>query len=83
MADEIDEEAGWPGEDINQVVQDTLASILEHEPHWDEAKVPLLIDQICSRIMKELVDKKLNYKFMVTCMLVQKTDKALFSSCSP
>ena len=82
MADEIDEDAGWPGEDINQVVTDACTSILEPEPHWNEAKVPLLIDEICSRIMKELVERKLPYKFIVTCMLIQKTDKPLMSSCS-
>ena len=82
MADEIDEDAGWPGEDINQVVTDACTSILEPEPHWNEAKVPLLIDEICGRIMKELVERKLPYKFIVTCMLIQKTDKPLMSSCS-
>ena len=70
MADEIDEDAGWPAEEIDQVVTDACTSILEPEPHWNEAKVPLLIDEICTRIIKELVDKKLPYKFIVNCMLI-------------
>ena len=82
MADEIDEDAGWPAEEIDQVVTDACTSILEPEPHWNEAKVPLLIDEICTRIIKELVDKKLPYKFIVNCMLIQKTDKPLMNSCS-
>ena len=80
MADEIDEDAGWPSDEINQIVTDTCTSILEPEPHWNEAKVPFLIDEICSRIIKELVEKKLPYKFIVNCMLIQKSDKPLMTS---
>ena len=44
--------------------------------------VPTWINIICERIMKDLVELKRPYKYIVNCMLVQKTDKPLFSTFS-
>ena len=47
---------------------------------WDEDKVPHWINEICEKTMKSLGELKFSpYKFIVTVMLVQKTDKALFN----
>ena len=39
-------------------------------------------NQIIEKVMKQLIDMKYPYKYIVTCMLSQKTDKALQSACS-
>ena len=69
MADEIDEDAGFPNEDINRCVQEAAESVLENAM-WDEKKVPLWINEICEKTMKSLGDLKCPYKYIVTCMLI-------------
>ena len=81
MADEIDEDAGWPSEEINQLVTSQVELILA-DAMWDPKMVPQWVDEIVEKCMKALVNMKLPYKFIVTCMLVQKTDKPLYSSFS-
>ena len=81
MADEIDDDAGWPNEEINQAVTSTIELILS-DAKWDEKMVPTWINEIVEKSMKALVDMKLPYKFIVTCMLIQKTEKPICSSFS-
>ena len=81
MAEEMDDDAGFPQEDIEACVKDTIMEVLE-SANWDDTKVEGWINEICEKIMKRLVDLKMPYKFIVTCMLVQKTEKPLFSSFS-
>ena len=76
--DDVEDDAGFPNEDIQRIVQESAESILE-TASWDEKMVPFWINEITEKVMKSCVDMKLPYKYIVTCMLVQKTDKALFS----
>ena len=39
MTDEIDEEAGFPDEEIQQTLETAVVNTLEHAM-WDESKVP-------------------------------------------
>ena len=79
--DDVDEDQGFPSEDVQRCIQEAAESILE-TVNWDESKVPQWINEICEKSMKSLIDLKTQYKFIVTCMLVQKTDKTLFSCIS-
>jgi dynein light chain Tctex-type 1 len=45
---------------------------------WDEKKVPFWINEICEKTMHGLLELKYPYKFIVTCMLIQKTEKPLY-----
>ena len=78
MADDFDDEVGFPSETINGIVQQVCENVLEHA-QWDEKKVPGWINEITESIMKQLVEMKRPYKYVVNCMLIQKTDKPLFS----
>ena len=69
MAEEIDDDAGWPNEEINQAITQQCETILA-DAMWDEKKVPNWNNEICEKCMKALVDLKLPYKFIVTCLLV-------------
>ena len=81
MAEEMDDDAGFPQEEVENILRETIQEVLE-TANWDETKVPLWINEICEKSMKRLVDMKMPYKFIVTCMLVQKTDKPLYSTYS-
>ena len=81
MAEEMDDDAGFPQEEVETILRETIQEVLE-SANWDEAKVPLWINEICEKSMKRLVDMKMPMKFIVTCMLVQKTDKPLYSTFS-
>ena len=78
MADEIDEDAGWPQEEINAALTVAVEQELE-TANWDEQQVPQWINNIVENAMKNLLDLRLPYKFVVTCMLIQKTDRPLYS----
>ena len=69
MADEIDDDAGWPNEEINQAVQSVVELILENVM-WDEKLAPIWINEIIERSMKALVEMKIPYKFIINCMLI-------------
>ena len=45
---------------------------------WDEKKVPYWINEICEKAMQSLLLHNFPYKFIVTCMLIQKTEKPLY-----
>ena len=79
--DDVDEEASFPNDDIKPILEQVSIEILENAS-WDEKMVPLWKNEIIEKVMRQLVDMKLPYKFIVTAMLVQKTDKNLTSACS-
>ena len=81
MAEEMDDDAGFPSEDVQRCLTEVSESVLE-TAQWEEEKVPGWINDIIEKAMKSLCELKCPYKFIVTCMLVQKTDKALFSCLS-
>ena len=78
MAEEMDDDTGYPDEEVlaslTQATTDTLETA-----SWDETKVPQWIQEITEKSMKALIDLRTPYKWIVTVMLFQKTDKALFS----
>ena len=69
MAAEIDDDAGWPSEEIQVAVQSQVELILA-DAMWDEKMVPIWINEIIEKTMKALVDLKLPYKFIINCMLI-------------
>ena len=83
MADELDIDAGFPEEEIQQALEQAVqATMDEVNCTWDEAKVAQQINDITEAAMKNLAELKLPYKYVVNCMLVQKTDRPLYSSFS-
>uniref|UniRef100_A0A7S3CPD7 Uncharacterized protein n=1 Tax=Strombidium rassoulzadegani TaxID=1082188 RepID=A0A7S3CPD7_9SPIT len=81
MAEEFEDDVGFPNETINQIVLNTAESVLENA-QWDEKKVPGWINEICETVTKQLIEMKRPYKYIVNCMLIQKTDKPLYSCLS-
>ena len=81
MAEEMDEDQTFPQEEVQRCMQEACESVLE-TAQWEEEKVPGWINEVIEKAMKSLSELKTAYKFIVTCMMVQKTDKALFSCAS-
>ena len=81
MTDILDDDMSFPNDEINDLVMNIITSVLETAV-WDEKKVPHWINKICEETIEKLIDAKYPYKFIVNCMLVQKTEKPLFSCCS-
>ena len=69
MAEEMDDDAGFPNEDVQRCLQEACESVLE-TAGWEEEKVPGWINEIIEKAMKSLSELKSPYKFIVTCMLV-------------
>ena len=44
---------------------------------YDEREVPRWINEICERVVKNLYDSRKPFKYMVSCLIVQKTDASL------
>ena len=72
---DIDDDNTFPNELVEQCVHDAAEQVLQ-EAMWDEAKVPHWINEICEKTMKLLMDLKRPYKYVVTCMLMQKGAQA-------
>ena len=79
---EIDEDnCGLEKELIDNSIGEICQQVLE-TAQWDEKMVPIWQNQIIEQVMKRLISEKMPYKYIVTCMLVQKSDSTLQSACS-
>ena len=77
MAEENDDDMTWPSEEINSCVMQACEQVLE-SVMWDESKVPFWINEICEKTMQSLLTHNFPFKFIVTCMLLQKTERPLY-----
>ncbi len=57
---------------MEKCIQDSVEQVLVNA-QWDEKMVPQWINDICEKSMKQLAELNRSYKFMVSCMLMQKT----------
>ena len=71
MADD-DEEGTLPTDELNEIITPIVTGVLLDQL-YDEKKVPLWINEICEKIMKSMIDLKCPYKYIVNCMITQKT----------
>ena len=69
MAEEMDDELGFPDEDALVAITNATTESLE-TAGWDEAKVPQWIQEITENSIKALVELKSPYKWIVTVTLV-------------
>ena len=69
MAEEMDDDLNFPQEEIGTILTTVTESVLE-TAEWDEKKVAGWINEIVEKVMKQLIEMKYPYKFVVTCMLI-------------
>eukprot|EP00347_Sterkiella_histriomuscorum_P007741 403347732 len=70
-----EDDNGFPNEEVEKCVYDAVEQVLANA-QWDEKQVPQWINDICEKSMKQLVELNRPYKFMITCMLMQKTQQS-------
>lgn len=58
---------------------DAVESVLFNKV-YDEKEVPRWVNEICERLIQSLYDTKKPFKYMVTCMIMQKTEAGLQTS---
>ena len=71
----ITQDISFPSEDVERCVQDSVEQVLA-TAQWDEKMVPQWINDICEKAIKQLTELNRPYKFVVTCMLMQKTQQS-------
>ncbi|CDW75888.1 UNKNOWN [Stylonychia lemnae] len=71
----IKQDNGFPSEEVEKCVQDSVEQVLANA-QWDEKMVPQWINDICEKAMKQLTELNRPYKFMISCMLMQKTQQS-------
>ena len=76
-----EDDNSFPQEDVEKCIQDAVEQVLQNAT-WNEVEVPQWINDICEKSMKSLTDINRNYKFVITCMLMQKTGAGVQTSLS-
>ena len=70
MAEELDEEAGFPDEEVQECLQRAVETVLDKETDYDKAKVGQQINDITEKTMTNLAVLKLSYKYLVNVMIL-------------
>ena len=62
---------------LERVVDEVLKPVT-----YDEELVPVWVDTICDRCMKEMAERKKPYKYVVTCQIMQRTGAGIHTATS-
>ncbi len=55
---------------------DIITAVIK-DKNYDDSKVQGWVDEICSRVMKELIESNKPYKYMISCTIMQKNGAGL------
>mmetsp|Transcript_84525 Transcript_84525/g.185571 ORF Transcript_84525/g.185571 Transcript_84525/m.185571 type:complete len:122 (-) Transcript_84525:37-402(-) len=83
MVDELhaNEESAWAGDDVEKIIVETLDGYLKEQAYQEEM-VPHWVNYICETIMGKLNDTKKPFKYIVTCIIMQRNGAGLHSATS-
>merc|ERR1719359_1083638 len=83
MVDELhsSEESAWSGEDVDKLIYETLDGYLK-DLQFQEDMVPHWINYICEQMMKKLNENKKPFKYIVTCIIMQRNGAGIHSATS-
>mmetsp|Transcript_125492 Transcript_125492/g.366572 ORF Transcript_125492/g.366572 Transcript_125492/m.366572 type:complete len:123 (+) Transcript_125492:82-450(+) len=83
MVDDLhsSEESAWAGEEVDKIVVDILDGYLKDQQYAEEM-VPHWINYICETVMAKLNDTKKPFKYVVTCMIMQRNGAGVHSATS-
>ena len=65
------EDTAFQPEEVEPLLNDVVAKVLANEV-YDEAKVATWVDRICDQSMQKLTQMNKPFKYVVTCILMQK-----------
>mmetsp|Transcript_2225 Transcript_2225/g.4973 ORF Transcript_2225/g.4973 Transcript_2225/m.4973 type:complete len:123 (-) Transcript_2225:85-453(-) len=83
MVDDLhsSEESAWAADEVEKIVVDTLDGYLKDQAYAEE-NVPHWINYICETVMSKLNDTKKPFKYVVTCMIMQRNGAGIHSATS-
>jgi len=83
MVDELhsSEESAWSTDDVDKIIFETLDGFLK-DLQYSEEMVPHWINQICETIMKKLNENKKPFKYIVTCLIMQRNGAGIHNATS-
>ncbi|CEM29170.1 unnamed protein product [Vitrella brassicaformis CCMP3155] len=70
------EESAWSNDEIEKIVVDVLDSLLKNKEYQEEM-VPYWIDEICETTTERLNELKKSFKYIVSCVLMQRNGAGL------
>lgn len=83
MVDELQssEESAWALDEVEKIIVETLDGYLKELPYAEEL-VPHWINYICETTMKKLNDTKKPFKYITTCVIMQRNGAGIHSATS-
>ena len=79
---EVSDETAWVADEVERAVLETLDTYLRDKSKYEEEKVPQWVNDICEQILQKLIGHKKPFKYVVTCMITQRTGSGLNSATS-
>mmetsp|Transcript_41892 Transcript_41892/g.110964 ORF Transcript_41892/g.110964 Transcript_41892/m.110964 type:complete len:123 (-) Transcript_41892:102-470(-) len=83
MVDELhsSEESAWVVEDVDKIIGETLDGYLKEQMYVEE-RVPHWINYICETVMKKLSETKKPFKYLVSCIIMQRNGAGIHTATS-
>jgi dynein light chain Tctex-type 1 len=81
MVDDLQssEESAFVSEEVDRIIEQSVELYLKEKP-YDEGMVPHWIDQICESTMSGLTDLNKPFKYVVSCVIMQKNGAGIHSA---
>ena len=77
----LEDDNQFPNDDIETKIQEVVDEVLK-DTMWDEKLVPIWINTISEKLMKQLTDMQKPYKYMITVVMQQRTGAMISSTYS-
>eukprot|EP00386_Alphamonas_edax_P009431 GDKI01031023.1.p1 GENE.GDKI01031023.1~~GDKI01031023.1.p1 ORF type:complete len:131 (-),score=46.13 GDKI01031023.1:27-419(-) len=75
------EESAWTVEEVEKIVVETLDATLKDQDYVEE-KVPQWVNAVCEQAMKRLAELKKPFKYIVSCVIMQRTGAGIHTATS-
>eukprot|EP00930_Biecheleria_cincta_P096406 TRINITY_DN88263_c0_g1_i1.p1 TRINITY_DN88263_c0_g1~~TRINITY_DN88263_c0_g1_i1.p1 ORF type:complete len:122 (+),score=26.97 TRINITY_DN88263_c0_g1_i1:73-438(+) len=75
------DETAWVQDDVERICAETLDGLLK-EPQYAEEMVPHWINEICETVVAKLNEAKKPFKYIVSCMIMQRNGAGIHTATS-
>ncbi|XP_051912643.1 dynein light chain Tctex-type 1-like [Hippocampus zosterae] len=75
------EELLYTSDEVERLILESIEQVLVGKS-YSEADVPKWINALCEDIMKKLIESQKPYKYMINCLIQQKTGQGLIAASS-
>eukprot|EP00451_Oxyrrhis_marina_P001431 CAMPEP_0204276040 /NCGR_PEP_ID=MMETSP0468-20130131/27222_1 /ASSEMBLY_ACC=CAM_ASM_000383 /TAXON_ID=2969 /ORGANISM="Oxyrrhis marina" /LENGTH=121 /DNA_ID=CAMNT_0051252541 /DNA_START=27 /DNA_END=392 /DNA_ORIENTATION=- len=82
MDDTAGEETIWESDAIAKLIEETIESVLKPSEVYADEEVPHWINAILEELIRRLNDAKKPYKYLCSCMIMQRNGAGMHSATS-